>query len=33
MYCTSVICQSVQEVDVVLDIHVWGVYVLCTVHQ
>ena len=33
MYCTSVMCQSAQEVDVVLDIHVCGVYVLCTVHQ
>ena len=33
MYCTSVMCKSVQEADVVLDIHVCGVYVLCTVHQ
>ena len=33
LYCTSVMCQSVQEVDVVSDIHVCGVYVLCTVHQ
>ena len=25
MHCTSVMCQSAQEVDVVLDIHVCGV--------